>query len=108
VHIVIDSIRILGHLLLVFVAFLLIAGLLACLLARRFRLPPSQGRVLAFSFGTRNSFVVLPLALALPPSYELAVVAIVFQSLVELFGMVVYLWWVPHRLFPLPSWGSDV
>jgi arsenite transporter len=103
VHIVIDSIRILGHLLLVFVAFLLIAGLMARFLARRFRLPPFQGRVLAFSFGTRNSFVVLPLALALPPSYELAVVAIVFQSLVELFGMVVYLWWVPQRLFPLPS-----
>jgi hypothetical protein len=46
--------------------------------------------------------------LALPPSHELAIVAIVFQSLVELFGMVVYLWWVPHRLFPLPSWASDV
>lgn len=103
VHVVMGSIGILRHLLLVFVAFLLIAGLLARLLARQFGLPPSQGRVLAFSLGTRNSFVVLPLALALPPSYELAVVAIVFQSLVELFGMVVYLWWVPHRLFPLPS-----
>jgi ACR3 family arsenite efflux pump ArsB len=102
VHVVMGSIGILGHLLLVFVAFLLIAGLLARLLARQFGLPPSQGRVLAFSLGTRNSFVVLPLALALPPSYELAVVAIVFQSLVELFGMVVYLWWVPQRLFPLP------
>jgi len=103
VHVVMDSIGILGHLLLVFVAFLLLAGLMARLLACQFRLPPSQGRVLAFSLGTRNSFVVLPLALALPPSYELAVVAIVFQSLVELFGMVVYLWWVPQRLFPLPS-----
>ena len=103
VHVVMGSIGILGHLLLVFVAFLLIAGLLARLLARQFGLPPSQGRVLAFSLGTRNSFVVLPLALALPPSYELAVVAIVFQSLVELFGMAVYLRWVPHRLFPLPS-----
>jgi arsenite transporter len=103
VHVVMGSIGILGHLLLVFVAFLLLAGLLARLLALQFGLPPSQGRVLAFSLGTRNSFVVLPLALALPPSYELAIVAIVFQSLVELFGMVVYLWWVPHRLFPLPS-----
>ena len=103
VHVVMSSIGILGHLLLVFVAFLLIAGLLARLLALQFCLPPSQGRVLAFSLGTRNSFVVLPLTLALPPSYELAVVAIVFQSLVELFGMAVYLWWVPHRLFPLPS-----
>jgi ACR3 family arsenite efflux pump ArsB len=103
VRVVMGSIGILGHLLLVFAAFLLLAGLIARLLARQFGLPPSQGRVLAFSLGTRNSFVVLPLALALPPSYELAVVAIVFQSLVELFGMAVYLWWVPHRLFPLPS-----
>jgi arsenite transporter len=100
VHVVMGSIGILRSLLLVFVAFLLMAGVLARLLARQFRLPPSQGRVLAFSLGTRNSFVVLPLALALPPSYELAIVAIVFQSLVELFGMMVYLWWVPQRLFP--------
>jgi ACR3 family arsenite efflux pump ArsB len=103
VRVVMGSIGILGHLLLVFAAFLLLAGLIARLLARQFGLPPSQGRVLAFSLGTRNSFVVLPLALALPPSYELAIVAIVFQSLVELFGMAVYLWWVPHRLFPLSS-----
>jgi hypothetical protein len=27
----------------------------------------------------------------------LAVVVIVFQSLVELFGMVAYLWWVPKN-----------
>jgi ACR3 family arsenite efflux pump ArsB len=103
VRVVMGSIGILGHLFLVFAAFLLLAGLIARLLARQFGLPPAQGRVLAFSLGTRNSFVVLPLALALPPSYELAIVAIVFQSLVELFGMAVYLWWVPHRLFPLPS-----
>jgi ACR3 family arsenite efflux pump ArsB len=44
--------------------------------------------------------VVLPIALALPPSWEAAVVVIVFQSLVELFGMIAYLWWVPRRLFP--------
>lgn len=61
-----------------------------------------QGRVLAFSFGTRNSFVVLPLALALPPSSDLAVVTIVFQSLVELLGVGVYLWWIPQKLFPYP------
>lgn len=100
VNLVAGSLSILGQLLLLFVGFLVLAGLLARVLAHVFGLTPLQGRVLAFSFGTRNSFVVLPLALALPPSYELAVVAIVFQSLVELVGMVVYLWWVPTRLFP--------
>ncbi|MGR2738042.1 hypothetical protein ACUY1T_06280 [Billgrantia sp. Q4P2] len=70
------------------------------MLGREFELPTTQGRVLAFSLGTRNSFVVLPLALSLPASYELAVVAVVFQSLVELIGMAVFLWWVPRWLFP--------
>lgn len=100
VNLVTGSIGALGSLLPVFVAFLIVAGLAARVLARSLRLPPSQGRVLAFSLGTRNSFVVLPLALALPPSFELAVVAIVLQSLVELLGMAAYLWWVPKRLFP--------
>ena len=30
--------------------------------------------------------------------WETAVVVIVFQSLVELFGMVFYLWWLPRHL----------
>ena len=100
VNLVIASVAVLGQLLLIFVGYLVVAGLLARALTSVFRLPPSQGRVLAFSLGTRNSFVVLPLALALPSSFELAVVAIVFQSLVELIGMAVYLWWVPQKLFP--------
>ena len=63
------------------------------------KLPPRQGRTLAYSLGTRNSFVVLPFALALPAGWEPTVVVIVVQSLVELFGMMFYLWWLPGRLF---------
>jgi arsenite transporter len=103
VALVAASVGLLWHLFAVFVAFLLIAALMARILARLFGLPPSQGRVLAFSFGTRNSFVVLPLALALPYSFEIAVVAVVFQSLVELFGMALFLWFVPNLLFPIPQ-----
>ncbi|WP_028574616.1 arsenic resistance protein [Desulfonatronovibrio hydrogenovorans] len=103
VNLITGSMDVLGQLLKIYTLFLLIAGLSARCLARLFRLPASQGRVLAFSLGTRNSFVVLPLALALPQSFELAVVAIVFQSLVELLGMVFYLWWIPQRLFPEPG-----
>lgn len=99
VHLVVGALPLLLHLLLIFTLFLLAAGWLAWAMSRLFRLPPEQGRVLAFSFGTRNSFVVLPLALALPASLEVAVVVIVFQSLVELLGMAVFLWWVPKRLF---------
>ncbi len=83
----------------VFVGFLLVAAGLALGLARWLRLPLDAGRTLAFSLGTRNSFVVLPFALALPAGWETTVVVIVFQSLVELFGMVFYLWWLPRYLF---------
>jgi arsenite transporter len=81
-----------------FVTFLLLAAPLAWLLGRIFQLPADHGRTLAFSLGTRNSFVVLPFALTLPAGWEAAAVVIVLQSLVELFGMLVYLVWVP-RLF---------
>lgn len=83
----------------VFIAFLLIAAVIAKALARWLRLLSDQGRTLAFSLGTRNSFVVLPFALTLPAGWEAAAVVIVVQSLVELFGMLFYLWWVPRRLF---------
>lgn len=86
----------------VFVGFLLVVALLARSLAHWLRLPVDAGRTLAFSLGTRNSFVVLPFALALPAGWETTVVVVVFQSLVELFGMVVYLWWLPRHLFKHP------
>src|SRR5690606_13405622 len=44
----------------VFIGFLLIAALLARGLTGWLRLPLDAGRTLAFSLGTRNSFVVLP------------------------------------------------
>ncbi|QOR40757.1 arsenic resistance protein [Billgrantia diversa] len=103
VGVVSGSLPVLGGLLLAFICFIIAAALLARLLARVFELPTTQGRVLTFSLATRNSFVVLPLGLSLPASYELAVVAIVFQSLVELIGMAFFLWWVPQRLFPADS-----
>lgn len=76
--------------------YLAAALALAWVLARAHRLPPAQGRTLAFSLGTRNSFVVLPLALALPPGWEQAALVSVVQSLVELLGMVAYVAWVPR------------
>lgn len=96
---VIEAMGLLPILVPVFVAFLVIAALIAKVLALTMRLPAEQGRTLAFSLGTRNSFVVLPFALALPSGWELVAVVLVVQSLVELFGMVVYLWWLPKHLF---------
>lgn len=83
----------------VFAAYALLAAPAARPLAALLRLPRPAGRTLAFSLGTRNSFLVLPLALALPAGWEAVVVVVVLQSLVELFAMTLYLWWVPRRLF---------
>lgn len=99
VSVVLASLPILAHVFWLYVGFLFSAALLAKALSRMFRLPVEVGRTLAFSLGTRNSFAVLPLAVALPGGWEAAAVVIVFQSLVELFGMVFYLWWIPQRLF---------
>lgn len=80
--------------------FLVVSLALAKLLAMATGLPVEQGRTLAFSMGTRNSFIVLPFALSLPAGWEVTAIVIVMQSLVELFGMIAYLWLVPRVVFP--------
>ncbi|MCC5796284.1 MAG: arsenic resistance protein [Methylophaga sp.] len=99
VSLILDSGGLLLQLLPVFVLFGLLALLLAAILGYLGRLPVLQWRVLAFSFSSRNSFVVLPLALALPAGFEITVVTIVFQSLVELFLMALFVWLVPRLYF---------
>ncbi|MGQ7261475.1 arsenic resistance protein [Vreelandella sp. V005] len=92
--------QVLAQVVFIFIAFLIFAALLGKGLGKLFALPTASARTLAFSFGTRNSFVMLPIALTLPSAWQAAVVVIVFQSLVELFGMVAFLRWVPDKLLP--------
>lgn len=84
--------------LLIFLIYLVFAAFLGRALGLLFHLAPMSARTLCFSFGTRNSFVMLPIALALPAAWQGVVIIIVFQSLVELFGMVAYLRWIPTHL----------
>lgn len=106
VEAVAGSLPVLGQVLLAFLLFLIGAAAIGAVVARLFALPAPQARTLVFSVATRNSFVVLPFALALPAAWDAAVIVIVFQSLVELFGMVGFLWLVPRKLLPLPASGS--
>lgn len=57
-----------------------------------------ESRALVFTSVTRNSLVILPLALALPSGYGLATAVVVTQTLVELTGMVVLTRVVPGWL----------
>jgi ACR3 family arsenite transporter len=82
-----------------YVAFLVVMAGLGWLLARLFRLDVPSSRALIFTGATRNSLVVLPLALALPDAYAISAVIVVTQTLVELVGMVIYVRAVP-RLVP--------
>ena len=82
-----------------YVAFLVVMPGAGLLLSRRLRLDVGAGRALIFSGATRNSLVVLPLALALDAEYALAAAVIVTQTMVEVLGMVVYVRVVP-RLVP--------
>lgn len=102
-----DAAQLFPVVLAVAVTFLIAALVLAKILARLVQLPAQQGRTLAFALGTRNSFIVLPFALALPAGWEAAAIVVVLQSLIELFGMIFYVWFVPNRLFAVgPSLRS--
>ena len=82
-----------------YVAFLAVMVPIGILAARTVGLDVRSSRALVFTGATRNSLVVLPLALALPASLALAPLVVVTQTLVELIGMVIFVRLIP-RLLP--------
>jgi ACR3 family arsenite transporter len=83
----------------IYVAFLAIMAVVGRTLGRALRFDAAAARALLFTGATRNSLVVLPLALALGDEYALTAAVIVTQTLVEVLGMVAYVRLVP-RLVP--------
>ncbi|WP_285362798.1 bile acid:sodium symporter [Microbacterium sp. LMC-P-041] len=79
-----------------YVAFVVIAVAVGLAAGRAARLDVPSTRAVMFSAATRNSLVVLPLALALPPSLSIAPLAVVTQTLVELIAMVILVRLVPR------------
>jgi ACR3 family arsenite transporter len=99
---VVRDIGLLAPVIPVYVGFLVLAPLMGALAARLFRLPAVTARAVTFSASTRNSLVVLPLALALPEEVRgLAAAAVIMQTLVELVGELIYI-----RLIPLLVWPA--
>lgn len=82
--------------------YVLFAGVMAvagALAGRALRLPSPQRRAVLFSGVTRNSLVVLPLALALPgDASSIAAAVVVLQTLVELVVMTVLVRVVPRMV----------
>jgi ACR3 family arsenite efflux pump ArsB len=87
-----------------YAGFLLVMALAGRAVARLLRLGTADGRAVIFTGATRNSLVVLPLALALPDHLILAAAVVVTQTLVEVVGMLVYVRAVP-KLLPEPGSG---
>lgn len=85
----------------IYAGFLVVMAVLGLGVGRLFGLDVPSRRAVVFSGATRNSLVVLPLALALPASLSLAPVVVVTQTLVELVGMVIFVRLVPG-LVPQP------
>jgi ACR3 family arsenite efflux pump ArsB len=99
---VVRDIGLLAPVIPVYIGFLLLAPLMGALASRLFKLPATTARAVTFSASTRNSLVVLPLALALPEDIRgLAAAAVITQTLVELVGELLYI-----RLMPLLIWPA--
>ncbi len=80
----------------IYIAFAVLAPLLGWLVGRLFGMESPAGRAIAFSAGTRNSLVVLPLAFSVPGAIPVLPAVIVTQTLVELLGELAYVRWMPR------------
>ena len=80
----------------IYIAFAVIAPFIGWGIARAFGLQPAAGRAVSFSTATRNSLVVLPLALAVPGAIPVLPAVIVTQTLVELVAELIYIRVLPR------------
>lgn len=86
----------------VYLGFMVLAPVLGAMTAWALRLPAATARSVTFSSATRNSLVVLPLALALPEDMRmLAAAAIITQTLIELVCELIYI-----RVIPALVWRA--
>ncbi|PZR12916.1 MAG: arsenic resistance protein [Azospirillum brasilense] len=83
-----------------YVAYAVAAPLLGWAAARAAGLDGPAGRAVAFSAGTRNSLVVLPLAFAVPNAVPVLPAIIVAQTMVELVASLAYMRLIPKLQAP--------
>ncbi|WP_420114830.1 bile acid:sodium symporter [Pseudactinotalea sp.] len=96
IHEVVGSASMILALIPIYAGWFVVMPAIGALAARMARLDAPRGRALILSGATRNSLVVLPLALALPPALGLAPAVVVTQTLVELVALVVLIRVLPR------------
>lgn len=80
----------------VYIVFAIIAPFIGKISAQLFKVDVQSSRAISFSTSTRNSLVVLPLALALPtPENQLVAIVIVAQTIVEILFELIYIKVIP-------------
>ncbi|MCT7590521.1 arsenic resistance protein [Aliarcobacter butzleri] len=75
----------------IYVAFAILAPIVGLNVGKLFKLKKEEKVSIAFSSGTRNSLVILPLALAVPNALPLLPAVIVTQTFVELIAEIIYI-----------------
>lgn len=83
----------------IYICFAIVAPIIGNLCAKLFKLDVELRRSIAFSATTRNSLVVLPLALTLPQNLTLTVTSIIVtQTIIELIFEVIYIQVIPKLI----------
>lgn len=80
----------------IYVLFAVCAPLLGLLAARLMRLPVGAARALSFSTATRNSLVIMPLALTVPGAVPVIPTVIITQTIIELLSELAYIRVIPR------------
>ena len=75
----------------IYVAFAILAPMIGLSVGKLFKLKKEEKVSIAFSSSTRNSLVILPLALAVPNALPLLPAVIVTQTFIELIAEIIYI-----------------
>ncbi|TAL59641.1 MAG: arsenic resistance protein [Legionella sp.] len=76
----------------IYIVYAIAAPLIGWYLSSLFHLDVPSKRAIAFSAGTRNSLVILPLAMAVPNALPVIPAVVITQTLIELFSELFYVW----------------
>ncbi|RBQ32775.1 arsenic resistance protein [Arcobacter sp. FW59] len=75
----------------IYIAFAIIAPIIGFSVGKIFKFETKEKSAIAFSSATRNSLIILPLALAVPNALPLLPAVIVMQTFVELISSIIYI-----------------